>query len=89
MTYNATNTANHHQPGDACVKKAAVKPKKSRTTTPKSRTSIWLDDDLRARLDERAKLDRRSLAQTIDHLLRAGLGRQPKKAQAADATIFG
>jgi len=62
-------------------KKAAVPP-------TKTRTSIWLANDLRAKLDRRCAVDNSSLARTIDQLLREALGRQPKKANA-DASIFG
>lgn len=56
----------------------------------KRRTSIWLEDDLRAQLDRRAKADKRSLAYTITNTLRKGLARSTTKdAPDAAAPIFG
>lgn len=55
----------------------------------KSRTSIWLDDDLRARLDRRAAKTDRSLAFTIDDTLRKGLAKTEKGEADAPAPIFG
>jgi predicted transcriptional regulator len=55
----------------------------------KSRTSIWLDDDLRARLDRKAEKTERSLAFTIDDTLRRGLAKAEKGEPDAAATIFG
>ncbi len=70
------------------TKKAAT-PRVPKNKTSK-RTSMWLDNGLRRQLDTRAKNDRRSLAQTIDHYLRKGLGKPAKdEADAAPATIFG
>jgi predicted transcriptional regulator len=68
------------------VSKAKIKrvPKKA-----KSRTSIWLDDDLRARLDRRADKTDRSLAFTIDDTLRKGLAKSEKGEADAPAPIFG
>lgn len=65
----------------------ATKPKTKRK--PKSRTSIWLEDDLRAQLDRRAEAANVSLARTITDTLRKGLARSPKGEPDAPATIFG
>lgn len=53
------------------------------------RTSMWLANDLRSLLDKRAKADNRSLAFTIEHYLRKGLGKPTKGEPDASATIFG
>lgn len=64
--------------------------KKTGGAPAKTRTSIWLANDLRAQLDRRCEADNRSLAQVIDLLLRAGLAKQPQpKKVTADASIFG
>lgn len=62
-------------------KPTAKKPKKL-----KSRTSIWLEDDLRKQLDRRVETSGLSLARVITDTLRRGL-----KKGGADAapTIFG
>lgn len=66
--------------------------------TPKNkrskRTSMWLDNGLRQKLDDRAARDGRSLAATIDIYLRKGLGLKTGATSAnpeekADAPIFG
>lgn len=54
----------------------------------KTRTSIWLDNDLRKKLDARRDKEGRSLANMIEVLLRDGLKRDPK-AEPASATVFG
>jgi hypothetical protein len=66
------------------------KPKNQRS----KRTCIWLDNTVRAKLDERAQKDGRSMAGTIDMLLRKGLGLKTQSAapateSKADAPIFG
>ncbi|WP_439392584.1 hypothetical protein ACRQ5Q_24490 [Bradyrhizobium sp. PMVTL-01] len=54
---------------------------------------MWLDNSLRAKLDQKSVAEGRSLAGTIDFYLRKGLGlRLPGKDAApekTDATIFG
>lgn len=55
----------------------------------KRRTSIWLENDLRARLDRRAEKTARSLAFTIDDTLRKGLAKTEKGEADAPATVFG
>ena len=79
-----TNSLSHQisTPGDRSVKKSKPKPKS------KKRTSIWLEDDLRARLDKRASDENRSLANVIDTTLREGLARKSTK-KVPDATVFG
>jgi hypothetical protein len=67
---------------------AKTKPKNQRS----KRTCIWLDNGLRAKLDERASKEGRSLASTIDMTLRKGLGLKTQPAATegkADAPIFG
>lgn len=66
------------------TKKASTKPKKA-----KSRTSIWLENDLRAQLDRRVEATNQSLARVISDTLRKGLARAPKGEPDAAATIFG
>ncbi|WP_316397313.1 hypothetical protein [Bradyrhizobium sp. 33ap4] len=71
-------------------------PKKPKNQRSK-RTSIWLDNALRAKLDERAEREGRSLAGSIDFYLRKGLGLKTggnastneEKPDAAAAPIFG
>lgn len=65
------------------------KPKTKKVKLAKSRTSIWLEDDLRTRLDRRAEKTGLSLARTISDTLRKGLSRVEGDADAATATIFG
>lgn len=56
----------------------------------KSRTSIWLEDDLRKQLDRRKAATGNSLARVITDTLRKGLARSPTKdAPDAAAPIFG
>lgn len=52
------------------------------------RTSLWLDNDLRKRLDARAKATNRSLAFTIEETLQRGLGKAAKESPDA-ASVFG
>lgn len=63
--------------------------KKAAAPKAKTRTSIWLAKDLRRQLDNRAKQENRSLASTIDTLLRKGLGKPAKETVDAPAPIFG
>jgi predicted transcriptional regulator len=65
------------------------KAKTKATKRAKRRTSIWLDDDLRARLDRKAERTERSLAFTIDDMLRKGLAKAEKGEPDAPATVFG
>lgn len=72
--------------------KAAKVTKKAKIKTAKRakrRTSMWLDDDLRARLDRKAEKTERSLAFTIDDMLRKGLAKAEKGEPDASATVFG
>ncbi|MDI1263894.1 MAG: hypothetical protein PS018_11615 [bacterium] len=68
---------------------ANKKPKNQRS----KRTSMWLDNGLRAQLDKRATAEGRSLAQTIEFYLRKGLGLratvQKTQPGESDAPIFG
>ena len=54
----------------------------------KRRTSIWLENDLRAQLDRRATSSNRSLAFVITDTLRKGLSKSKGEADAP-APIFG
>lgn len=54
----------------------------------KRRTSIWLENDLRAQLDRRAASANVSLARVITDTLRKGLSKS-KGEPDAPATIFG
>lgn len=64
----------------------------TKTTTtkrkPKSRTSIWLENDLRKQLDRRAESTGNSLARVITDTLRKGLSKS-KGEPDATPTIFG
>lgn len=66
------------------TKKATIKKVKK----AKSRTSIWLEDDLRAQLDRRAASTNLSLARVITDTLRKGLSKSKGDADAP-APIFG
>ncbi|MGO3930833.1 hypothetical protein [Rhodopseudomonas pseudopalustris] len=61
--------------------------KKPQAAPSKTRTSIWLANDLRAQLDKRCEAENSSLARMIEMLLRDGLSKRVRKA--ADASIFG
>lgn len=62
----------------------------SKKLKSKRRTSIWLEDDLRAQLDRKARAAKRSLAFTITDTLRKGLARSTMKDAPDDAApIFG
>lgn len=61
---------------------------KSAPRKAKRRTSIWLENDLRAQLDRRAESTKRSLAFVIADTLRKGLSKSKGDADAP-ATIFG
>lgn len=65
------------------------KPKTKKVKQSKSRTSIWLADDLRRRLDRRAEKTGLSLARTISDTLHKGLSKSEGVADAAPETIFG
>jgi len=77
---------------DLVTKKSATPrvPKNKRS----KRTSMWLDNGLRRALDERAKKEARSLANTIEFYLRKGLGLKTDAKPADEgktdaAPIFG
>ncbi len=53
------------------------------------RTSLWLDNGLRKSLDQRCRVEGRSLANAIEFYLRKGLGKPAKGEADASATIFG
>lgn len=63
-------------------------PKPKTKRKPKSRTSIWLENDLRSQLDRRAESTGNSLARVITDTLRRGLSKSKGEPDAA-ATIFG
>lgn len=66
----------------------SVTKKARKTKKAKSRTSIWLEDDLRAQLDRRAATTNMSLARVITDTLRKGLSKAKGEPDAA-APIFG
>lgn len=90
MTYNRLNAIPPREI-DLVTKKSATKrvPKNQRS----KRTSMWLDNGLRQTLDQRAKAEDRSLANTIEFYLRKGLGLKVASKTAdegkPDATVFG
>jgi hypothetical protein len=61
---------------------------KSAPIKTKRRTSIWLENDLRAKLDLRVTSTGNSLARVITDTLRKGLSKSKGDADAP-ATIFG
>jgi hypothetical protein len=61
---------------------------KKRNGAVKKRTSIWLADELRKRLDVQCEAEDRSLTDMIQTLLREGLAKRAKRG-APNASVFG
>lgn len=64
------------------MSKSAPKTQRISKNAGKTRTSMWLDDTLRKRIDERAAKEQRSLAFMLDALLRKALGLSPRNEPA-------